>query len=84
VGETGKCWVHNVVFTCGAVAREDNKEILDAEDEILVYYGAADTVISVATARIANLIPFECSHHQIIEGDRRDISRQVGIDQTRA
>jgi len=60
VGETGKCWVHNVVFTCGAVAREDNKEILNAEDEILVYYGAADTVISVATARIANLIPFEC------------------------
>jgi len=59
VGEAGKCWVPNVVFTCGAVPREDNKEILDAEDEVLVYYGAADSVISVATARIAELIPEE-------------------------
>jgi len=57
VGEVGKCWVPNVVFSCGAVPREDNKEILDAEDEILVYYGASDTVISVATAKVADLIP---------------------------
>jgi len=59
VGEDGKSWVPNVVFTCGAVPREDNKEMLDAEDEVLVYYGAADSVISVATARIAELIPEE-------------------------
>ena len=59
VGEPGKCCVHNVVFTCGAVPREDNKEILDAEDEVLVYYGAADSVVSVATAKIGDLIPEE-------------------------
>jgi len=57
IGEVGKCWVPNVVFSCGAVPREDNKEILDAEDEIVVYYGASDTVISVATAKVADLIP---------------------------
>ncbi len=59
VGEVGKHWVHNVVFTCGAVPLEANKEILDAEDEILVYYGAADSVVGVATAKIAALIPRE-------------------------
>jgi len=57
VGEASKCWVHNVVFTCGAVPRESHKAILDAGDEVLVYYGAADTVISVATVKIADLIP---------------------------
>jgi predicted GH43/DUF377 family glycosyl hydrolase len=59
VGEPSKCWVPNVVFTCGAVPREDNKDILNAEDEVLVYYGASDTVISVAKARIIDLIPGE-------------------------
>ena len=57
VGEAGKCFVHNVVFTCGAVPREDDKEILDAQDEVLIYYGAADTAICVATAKVADLIP---------------------------
>jgi len=52
-------WVPNVVFTCGAVAREGGKEVLGADDEILVYYGAADTVIGVATARVGDLIPKE-------------------------
>ena len=56
VGEKGKSWVPNVVFTCGAVPKVE-KEILDAEDEILVYYGAADTVICVATAKVAELVP---------------------------
>ncbi len=50
-------WVPNVVFTCGAVGRDGSKEVLGADDEILVYYGAADTVIGVATARIGDLIP---------------------------
>jgi predicted GH43/DUF377 family glycosyl hydrolase len=59
VGEPSKCWVPNVVFTCGAVPREDNKDILNTEDEVLVYYGASDTVISVAKARIIDLIPGE-------------------------
>ena len=56
IGEKDKSWVPNVVFTCGAIPRED-KEILDAEDEVLVYYGGADTVTCVAFATIAKLIP---------------------------
>jgi len=59
VGEVGKHWVPNVVFTCGAVPREANKETLDGGDEILVYYGAADSVVGVATAKIAAFIPKE-------------------------
>ncbi|HEY40729.1 MAG TPA: hypothetical protein G4O18_02595 [Dehalococcoidia bacterium] len=50
-------WVPNVVFTCGAVPREEGKDILGAEDEILVYYGAADSLICVATARVKDFIP---------------------------
>lgn len=49
-------WVPNVVFTCGAVASSD-KEILEDDDEILVYYGAADTSIGLASATLAELIP---------------------------
>lgn len=49
-------WVPNVVFTCGAVAGSD-QEILADNDEILVYYGAADTSIGVATAKLSDLIP---------------------------
>jgi predicted GH43/DUF377 family glycosyl hydrolase len=56
VGEVGKSWVPNVVFTCGAVSR-DNNDVLGAEDELLVYYGATDSVIGVAKARIDDLIP---------------------------
>jgi len=48
-----------VVFTCGAVPREDNKEIFYAGDEVLVYYGAADSVVSVATVKVDGLIPEE-------------------------
>ncbi len=55
IGEQG-CWVPNVVFTCGAVPAVD-KEILDDEDEILVYYGAADTNICLATGKVKGLIP---------------------------
>jgi len=59
LGEPGRDWVPNVVFTCGAVPREDGKEILDADDELLIYYGSADSVIGVATTRIGDLIPAE-------------------------
>lgn len=51
-------WVPNVVFTCGAVGATD-KEVLEDEDKILVYYGAADTSIGVATATLADLVPEE-------------------------
>jgi len=56
IGVYGRSWVPNVVFTCGAVARED-KEIFDENDEILVYYGGADSVIGVATATVGEIIP---------------------------
>ncbi len=58
IGKPGESWVPNVVFTCGAVPAED-KEILDADDEILVYYGAADTHLCLATGRVGDLIPEE-------------------------
>lgn len=40
--------VPNVVFTCGAI-REDN-------DEVKIYYGAADTSICLATAKLSDLV----------------------------
>ncbi|MCP4605749.1 MAG: hypothetical protein GY847_35380 [Proteobacteria bacterium] len=49
-------WVPHVVFTCGAVPGND-KEILDIDDEIFVYYGAADTAIGVAKATLRDLVP---------------------------
>lgn len=55
IGLSG-AWVPNVVFTCGAVAGSD-KDVLDDDDEILVYYGAADTSIGMAKASLADLIP---------------------------
>ena len=41
-------YVHNVVFSCGAVAEDD--------DTVKIYWGAADTVMCVGTARIADLV----------------------------
>jgi predicted GH43/DUF377 family glycosyl hydrolase len=57
LGGIGKYWIPNVVFTCGAVAKNDNKEIFYSGNELLVYYGAADTSIGVALANINDLIP---------------------------
>ena len=57
LGERGS-YVPNVVFTCGAVPTVD-KETLDDNDNIIVYYGAADTAICAATAAVADLIPEE-------------------------
>jgi predicted GH43/DUF377 family glycosyl hydrolase len=45
------------VYTCGAVPRNGEKGILDADDELIVYYGAADSVICAATACVGDLIP---------------------------
>ena len=41
--------VPNVVFACGAVPEED-------KGEIKIYYGAGDTCICVATAKIEDLV----------------------------
>ena len=56
VGVSGESWVPNVVFTCGAVSAKD-KAVLEDNDEIYVYYGGADTVIGMASATVAELIP---------------------------
>ena len=57
-GEEDISQVPNVVFTCGAVPIAD-KDVLADDDEIIVYYGAADTVIAAATAKVSELIPRE-------------------------
>ena len=41
-------YVHNVVFSCGAVAEDDGT--------LKIYWGAADTVMCVGTARVADLV----------------------------
>lgn len=41
-------YVHNVVFTCGAVAEDDGT--------VKIYWGAADTVMCVGTAKIDELV----------------------------
>jgi predicted GH43/DUF377 family glycosyl hydrolase len=57
VGGDGKSWTPNVVFTCGAVPRDENREILGADDEVIVYYGAADSMLCAASVTIGALIP---------------------------
>ncbi len=58
LGDTGgsNSWVPHVVFTCGALPAED-KTIVGPDDDILVYYGAADTVMGVARASLRDLVP---------------------------
>lgn len=47
-------YVHNVVFTCGAVPEEDGT--------VKIYWGGADTVMCVGTARIDDLVDL-CLEH---------------------
>jgi predicted GH43/DUF377 family glycosyl hydrolase len=49
-------WVPHVVFTCGAVPAVE-KDVIDLDDEIFVYYGAADTSIGVAKGKLRDLVP---------------------------
>jgi predicted GH43/DUF377 family glycosyl hydrolase len=56
LGHDDYFWVPNVVFSCGAVPMDD-KDILNSNDELIVYYGGADTVMNIATATIGQLIP---------------------------
>ncbi len=41
-------YVHNVVFTCGAIAEDDGT--------LKIYWGGADSVLCVGTAKIADLV----------------------------
>lgn len=42
----------NIVFPCGALVRENN----EGEKEVWLYYGAADTCVALAIARLNDLI----------------------------
>lgn len=51
-------WAPIVVFANGAVARaRDAGQIIEDDDEILIYYGGGDRVVGVAWARLCDLIP---------------------------
>ena len=51
-------WAPTVVFTDGATARTKNaNEIIEDDDEIMVYYGGGDRVIGVAWAKFSDLLP---------------------------
>lgn len=58
IGRTGggDFWVPRVVFTCGAVPATD-KAVIGLDDEVLVYYGAADTAIGVAKGKLRDMVP---------------------------
>jgi len=43
--------VDNIVFPCGAVVDEKT-------DELLVYYGAADSVVALAIANLKDIITY--------------------------
>ena len=55
---------HNIAFTCGAVPLSD-KDVLDEDDEVLVIYGAADTTICAAKAKVGELIPEEVRNRAV-------------------
>jgi predicted GH43/DUF377 family glycosyl hydrolase len=47
-------YVHNVVFTCGAVPETDGT--------VKIYWGAADTVMCVGEANVADLVALCIDH----------------------
>jgi predicted GH43/DUF377 family glycosyl hydrolase len=47
-------YVHNVVFTCGAVPESDGT--------VKIYLGGADTVMCVGEANVSDLVAL-CLHH---------------------
>ena len=47
-------YVHNVVFTCGAV--------LESDGTVKIYWGGADTVMCVGEANVSDLVAL-CLHH---------------------
>ena len=57
MGRDEQSWVPHVVFTCGAIPKDNTRQVLEAEDELIIYYGAADTVMCAGSARVSDLIP---------------------------
>lgn len=55
----------NVVFTCGTIQRDD---------EVWMYYGAADTVVALATAKLPDLLDFVHRHDFL-----RMVGREKGM-----
>ena len=53
--------VPDVVYTCGALERDG---------EVWMYYGGADTVIGLATARTSDLVEFVLEHDFLREQPR--------------
>ena len=48
----------NVVFPCGAVPLDkDSNEILDKDDELMIFYGAGDKVVCGCTVKLAEIMP---------------------------
>jgi predicted GH43/DUF377 family glycosyl hydrolase len=47
-------YVHNVVFTCGAVSEPDGT--------VKIYWGGADTVMCVGEPNVSDLVAL-CQHH---------------------
>ena len=47
-------YVHNVVFTCGAVAESDGT--------VKIYWGGADTVMCVGEANVSDLVALCLDH----------------------
>src|ERR1700693_4212430 len=47
-------YVHNVVFSCGAV--------LESDGTVKIYWGGADTVMCVGEAHVSDLVAL-CLHH---------------------
>ena len=50
-------YVHNVVFTCGAVAETDGT--------VKIYWGGADTVMCVGEANLAELVDLCLDHNRL-------------------
>lgn len=57
--------VSNIVFTCGAILRGD---------EVWMYYGAADTVVGLAIAKLSDLLDFVEAHDYL-----RRVGRAKGM-----
>ena len=45
-------------------------DILDDEDELLVYYGGADTLIGLASCTLAQLLPVEVRKELVQASDK--------------